>query len=444
MTRKRAATLIAGVLALLVVWWFSSRRSSDSPSAPSAGPAASGSATSLRMAPQGQDRVPTTAGTIFVKNFESQLRWAEDAVARDPDSQEPRRMLAGLLATSGKYRGDIEQIQRAVDAVDACLRVEPDDADLWLARANHAQALHRFAEARANVERARKLGAKGHALHDLVQELDWNDGRYEPAIASIRAAARERPSFETLARLAQLEHDLGRMEDADRAFEAAEDRFKDVNPLPLAWLYVERGRHELDRGEPARAVAFLREATVRAPGYVPAEEHLAEALGELGKTDEAVKLYRSIIARSPDPEFVGALAALLRKSGKPDEASELAAKARARYDELLERWPEAMYWHAAEFFLEEGKDPARAVALLEKNVEVRPNGESWAALARAQLATGNAQAARPSIEKALATPFVSAEMLWTASRIYAAVGDDGARKNMEERARRLNPHIEVE
>jgi tetratricopeptide (TPR) repeat protein len=390
----RAALLIGVALAVLAVLALGAI-SSDVPAAPRP----------LRMAPLGQDRRPTTAGTIFLGNLESQLGWVQKEVEREPDSVHAQRMLASLLATRGKYRGDIEQIQEALDAVDTCLEIEPNNADLWLERAGHAQALHRFAEARDDVEHAVALGARGRNVDDLVQELDWNDGNYVAAIASIRGA---RSSFAALARVAQLEHDLGNMEAADRAFEAAEDRMADVSPLPLAWLYVERGRHELDRGETARAVAFLREAVARAPGYIPAEEHLAEALNGLGHTDEAIARYRNIVERSPDPEFMGALAALLREAGNTKEADRLAARARAGYEELLRRWPEAMYWHAAEFFLGEGKDPKRALALLEKNIAVRPNGESWAALARAQRANGDERAARFSMDMARATPIAFA------------------------------------
>ena len=68
-------------------------------------------------------------------------------------------------------------------------------------------------------------------------------------------------------------------------------------------------------------------------------------------------------------------------------------RARAAWERLLARYPEAMYWHAAEFYLEHLGDPARAVELLQKNATLRPNVDSWLALADAQLACGDTVAA---------------------------------------------------
>ena len=85
---------------------------------------------------------------------------------------------------------------------------------------------------------------------------------------------------------------------------------------------------------------------------------------------------------------MGALAGLYREHGRVSEADALRARATKRYEELLAKYPEAMAWHAAEFFAGEGNDPARARALLRQNAELRPNAESLDALARVERAAG--------------------------------------------------------
>ena len=53
-----------------------------------------------------------------------------------------------------------------------------------------------------------------------------------------------------------------------------------------------------------------------------------------------------------------------------------ARRATARYEELLAKYPEAMAWHAAEFFAGRRYDPARAPRCSRGSVELRPNAES--------------------------------------------------------------------
>src|SRR4029079_4249583 len=96
-------------------------------------------------------------------------------------------------------------------------------------------------------------------------------------------------------------------------------------------------------------------------------EHLAEALHQLGQDDEATKIYERVVQLSNDPEFSHALAVLYAAHGKPAEAKALEEKARKGYDALLKKYPEAMAWHAAEFYSAIG-EKKRALELLQKNV----------------------------------------------------------------------------
>jgi tetratricopeptide (TPR) repeat protein len=280
-------------------------------------------------------------------------------------------------------------------------------------------------------------------IADIETELDWNDGVYDKAIPAIRNARKARPSTATWMREAQLDHDLGLDDAADAAFETAEDLISDTAPLAVAHLNVQRGIQKVDQGRLEDAVLFFREAAVRMPDYVAANEHLAETLAMLGKDDEATAIYEKVVARSNDPEFAHALAELYAKKGKAAEAKALEEKARARYEELLTKYPEAMYWHASEFFLAIG-DAKRALALLQQNLVLRPNAASHTALAKAQLANGMTAEARATIDKALAMPVRSAALFATAARAYRAIGDAAAADRFRDQARRLNPRVEAD
>ncbi len=397
----------------------------------------------LRGRPKNDREMPTTSAEIALGNMDSQLAELERLTKLDPKNVARLRMLSNMHVTRGKHRGDLDEIQLGIDMIAKCILLSPNEGDLYLDRANEEQSLHRFKEARADLQKAKALGAKADAIADVEQELDWNDGKYEPAMAAIRAARARHPTMMTVARVAQLAHDLGKHEEADREFEAAEDLITDTNPIPVAWLDVQRGLHKVKTGRLDEAIVFYREAVARIPSFVMAREHLAEALHMLGKDEEATAIYESIVKTSTDPEFTGQLAGLYREQGKTKEADALRAKATARYGELLRKFPEAMYWHASEYFSEEGADPKRTLELLQKNIALRPNMTSFVALASAQLAVGDAVAAKASIDTALAMPIVSAELFWTAARVYAK-SDAPKSEAFAARAKAFNPRIDRE
>jgi Tfp pilus assembly protein PilF len=103
------------------------------------------------------------------------------------------------------------------------------------------------------------------------------------------------------------------------------------------------------------------------------------------------------------------------------------------------KYPEAMYWHASEFYLKVG-DTGRALELLQKNLELRPNSTSLVALARAEMASSKATEARASIDRALAMPVRSAALFWVASVVYR--GDPAKAEEFHARAVRMNPRID--
>ena len=163
----------------------------------------------------------------------------------------------------------------------------------------------------------------------------------------------------------------------------------------------------------------------------------------LGKNEEATRIYETVVKLTDDPEFAHALAELYGASGKTKEAKELEAKARAGYASLLVKYPEAMYWHASEFYMATG-DVKHALVLLRKNVTLRPNSTSYVALARAELANGLTSDAKLSIDKALAMPVVSASLFWTASQIYRRAGDVAKAGSFHARAEKSNPRIAID
>ena len=395
----------------------------------------------LRLKPKSMEELPTTSAEIYFGNLDGQIEEVTRLMKAAPPTVMHLRLSSGFHYTRGRFRGDLDEIQLAIETLDRCVKLEPEGPDCFVIRAEQEQSLHRFKETRADIERAKKLGVAAARVTGLETELEWNAGNYEVAIRGIRQARLEHPSTGSWMREAQLEHDLGNEEAASAAFEAAEDLIVDTGPLPVAHLNVQRGMVKAHVGRLEEAIVFFREAVVRIPNYVAANEHLAEALHQLGQDDEATKIYESIVKQSDDPEFMHALASLYATRGKAAEARELDARATSRYEALLAKYPEAMYWHASEFYMATG-NAAKAVELLRKNLTLRPNSVSLTALARAELENKQASEAKVSIDKALAMPIKSADLFWAASKIYASTGDAAASASYLARAKALNPRID--
>ncbi len=411
---------------------------------PDAGGNSDGGARALRRRPKTQAELRTTGADIYLGNLDARIKELERLVKKSPTNTSNLTMLSGSHHTRGRYRGDLDELALGIEQATELTKLSPELPDGWLSRAEQEQSLHRFKEARADLERARKQGGAPERIAAVATELDWNDGKYEPAIAAIKKARRDYPSTGTWMREAQLLQDTGgAQDDIDAAYEAAEDLVSDTGPLGVAHLDLQRGIQRVQVGRLDEACTFFREAIARMPTYVAGAEHLAETLHMMGKDAEATKLYEDVVKLSDDPEFAQALSELYELGGKKDEARALAQKAHAGYEVLVTKYPEAMYWHASEFYMKT-HEPKKALELLRKNVELRPNSTSYVALADAQLANGLTTDAKKSIDRALSMPLVNAKLYWVAAEIAEKQGDAPKAKDLKAKATQLNPHIASE
>src|SRR5262249_55252011 len=72
----------------------------------------------------------------------------------------------------------------------------------------------------------------------------------------------------------------------------------------------------------AEAVAEYRKAIDADPHFAPAYNNLADELARQGKLEEAEQEYRLSLAQRPSPAVYIALAGVLRKLGRTDEATD--------------------------------------------------------------------------------------------------------------------------
>ena len=345
--------------------------------------------------PASQEQLATTSADIYLGNLEGHIAALEREIAQHDDPAK-RAALAGAVYQRFRIEGRLVDDERALELIDGAVRDRPGAADAHQFRASVLSSLHRFAEAARELDRARELGAREAAIADARREIDLALGRYDRLREEIAASALPSGNFYELAFRANLRVQLGDAIGASFLFRAAQSAYEDVNPVPIAWLYVQQGIALLRYERCADAVRFFEAARARIPTYYLATEHLAECEAKLGHPGRARSVYREVIVQTGNPEYIGALARI-------EHDARLEAQAAAAYTALLERHHDAYAQHAAEFYLAAGR-PREALPLARENVALRQDVMSELLLARVAAASGAHAEACDARSRVLATP----------------------------------------
>jgi tetratricopeptide (TPR) repeat protein len=336
------------------------------------------------VAPPVQSSAPprTTAGSIAINNLEGEVDTLERQLAAAPDDGERRAGLVSRLLARAQVLGRLGDYDRALALADEGVKRRPRDGASYLTRARVRERLHLFHEALADLDAAAHAGSNDPAIELVRAAVMGATGRENAALAIYGRARAAFPDIVVAGSEAALVGRRGDAADVSRAeglFALARSVYRDVSPLPVAWLELQEGLFRERRGDAAGARASYEAACARLPAYVEAQAHLArlEAVaGAAGDRGRALQRLRAVTAASDDPQYLGQLAALLAEDGRADEAGAAARRATARFDELLASHRAAFAAHAARFWLGPGRTPTRALALAEENVRLAPNADA--------------------------------------------------------------------
>jgi tetratricopeptide (TPR) repeat protein len=336
----------------------------------------------LPVAPPVQSSAPprTTAGSIAVNNLEGEVDTLERQLAAAPDDGERRAGLVSRLLARAQVLGRLGDYDHALALADEGVKRRPRDAVAYLSRARVRERLHMFHEALADLDAAGRAGSNDPAIELLRAAVMGATGRENAALAIYERARAAFPDIVVVGSEAALVGRRGDPEDVRRTeglFALARSVYRDVSPLPVAWLELQEGLFRERRGDAAGARASYEAACARLPAYVEAQAHLAglEAVAGAGDRSRALQRLRAVTAASDDPQYLGQLATLLAEDGRADEAAAVVRRATARFDELLARHRAAFAAHAARFWLGPGRTPTHALALAEENVRLCPNAD---------------------------------------------------------------------
>ncbi|MFO0758578.1 MAG: hypothetical protein U0359_18945 [Byssovorax sp.] len=337
---------------------------------------ASGAALADSVRPPGDRELPPTGGRIALGNLDAQIRGAEAAIAKDPAEIDTRLKLVDLLSTRGMLLAKITDYERALALSEALVegvKDAPGRPEVYLARASSRATLHLFDAALADLAEAEKRGAPPVRLLSPRAAIAEARGLLDEAWKLRRAAREQQKNLQTLGAEAALLGQMRRFDEAERLFAQAEKSHRDVSPFPVAWLFFQEATTWERAGKIERARAYYAAAVERLPGYAHAAMHLAT----LSPPDRAVDLLTPIVEVSDDPEIELVLAQRLRMRGDVTGADQRLAHVRARFDALVAARPEAFAEHAGFFYLDEGHDSRRALALAKQNLALRKTEKAY-------------------------------------------------------------------
>lgn len=379
-------------------------------------------------------------------DFEAELARIDEQIGElgpaalaDPLDPERATTYVYRLYQRGSLTGDPRQLDAAASALDQLIGRVPNPSDLYYLKANLAFKVHRLDEVRRALADSRPLRESPQG-RSLQADLDFQEGRYAEAREAYEALAREQGGWDDIARLAHLEFKLGDAERADRLFAEAEDELTAKQMRHYAWVELQRGVLDLKRGRRDEAAAHYERAARAYSGYWMVDEHTAELLGAAGEYERAAALYESVIRRAPRPEFMQALGELYDAAGNPEAAAAWHERAHAAYLESAGRGEVMYYHHLVDFYADVRGDGPEAVRWAEKDLALRENFATQAALAWALYRAGRYGEARRWIERSLASGARDAHLYRQAAAIYRLAGGNGEVENFERLASEINPH----
>ena len=359
------------------------------------------------------------------------------AGARDPEAVTRRFYRLYQKASIG---GDLAGLAEIIAAIDNSITALANPGDLYLLKANAAFKLHKLTDVDSTLRAVPSVydSDEGRLIR---ADLDFQHGYYQTAENGYLDVLQRERSWGALARLAHLRGRMGDASGADRLYEEAADQLTAKEMRSYAWLEVQRGFLHFVHGRSGEARLHYRRADAAYPGYWLVDEHIAELLGLEGKYEEAAGVLERIASTIDRPDLDQAIGELYELVGQSGHALYWKGRALSAYLQSAERDEVHYYHHLVDYYTDVVEDGAEAVKWAYKDLKLRENFATQAALAWSLYRTGQFGDAAGWIERALASGVVDARLIFRASDIYRAVGSEIKGRNLRERALRLNPSV---
>jgi tetratricopeptide (TPR) repeat protein len=359
--------------------------------------------------------------------------------ARDPE-RVTRRIYP--LYQKASISGDLAALTALDRVIGDAVALLPNPGDLCLLKAHAAFKLHRLADVEAALRTVPSVydSDEGRLIR---ADLDFQHGHYQSAESGYVDVLQRERSWGALARLAHLRGKMGNISGADSLFEEAQDELTAKEMRAYAWLEVQRGFLDFVHGRHSAARLHYRRADAAYPGYWLVEEHIAEVLGAEGRYGEALEILERIVSTVDRPDLAQAIAELYQLAGQSEPALYWKERALSGYLQSAQRGEIHYYHHLADYYSDVVEDGAAAVKWAHKDLRLRENFATRAALAWALYRDGQFSDAVYWIDRALTSGIVDSRLYFWAGDIYSAAGKGAEGHELRQRAININPAVAV-
>jgi len=349
--------------------------------------------------------------------------------------------LAYLQYQRASLTGNLAELTTAEHSLDHAIQHLGQDGDLYFLKANIHFKLHRLDDVEQDLAASPDLrqSPPGRALK---ADLDFQQGRYDGARSEYESLIEEERTWDALARLAYFDFKMGDFNEADRLYDEAVDELTAKEMRHYAWVELQRGVVDLTRGDYEKARKHYQRAERAYSGHWMVDEHFAELLGAEGKSDEAAALYKSVIARVPRPDFQQALGELYLSMGKTADANDCLSSAEAAFLESARCGEVHYYHHLADLYADVFENGAAAVKWAQKDLDLRRNFSTLAAMAWALYRAGEFAKALEMMNESLASGVKDARLFYQAGMIHKAFSPNGKADRYLHMAAAINPNYE--
>jgi tetratricopeptide (TPR) repeat protein len=325
--------------------------------------------------------------------------------------------LALALARRARETADPVYYDRANDAINQSLQLDPNNLEAQKMRVWVLLGRHEFADARELARTLNKQNADDLLIYGFLTDANAELGRYDEAEQACQWMLDLRPgNIPALTRAAYLRELFGDIEGAVELMNAAYERTLSTEVEDRAWILTQIGHLALIAGRVDDADHVLNAALMLFPEYHYALANLAKVRTAQKRYEDAVTLLRKRYDAAPHPENLFDLAEALARAGRASEAqtafNDFETRAKAEMTRLDNSNKELIFYYA-----DHAQKPAEALKIGELEIARRQDVYTLAAYAWALHVNARSDEARPYIQRALAVGVRDPELLARADAI---------------------------
>lgn len=358
-------------------------------------------ASATRIAVLGLGLLPWYAQAQTPTPAERAAESARRTIAAAPGKADGYTELALALARRARETADPGFYDQANAALDTALAVAPGNFEAEKMRTWVLLGKHEFAKALEAAQALNRRAPDDLQVYGFLTDAYVELGQYAQAEQACQWMLDLRPgNLAAFTRAAYLREMFGDIDGAIELMQQSLDRTPPTETEDRAWLMTHIGHLELVNGRADRAEAALTAALTLVPDYHYALANLAKVRSAQGRHADAAAVLGTHVAVAPHPENYFGLAEALRKAGRAAEARRAYAEFETRARKEMDGWDNANR-ELIFYYAEQGKKPAEALRIAEREVARRQDVATLDAYAWALRANHRQREAREVMERVL-------------------------------------------